>query len=107
MPEGAVAGDRYRWMTGRGVRDARPDDGARSKMQRPLRCTELADRRGGCCVFAIERNTLWIVGDGPCQRANGDRTVSERLAERCGQRLAACREDGVRPTGFAFGLEKA
>lgn len=66
-----VARDLSRRVKGRGVRDAvfgtPVSMTARGKMHGPLRCTELAHRRGWRCVFAIELHTLRIVGDGARQ----------------------------------------
>ena len=64
--EGAAARDLYRRLKGRGERDICLDDGSRSKTQGPLRCTELAEKRGWRCEFAIQLDTLTLVPDGAC-----------------------------------------
>jgi hypothetical protein len=64
--EGTAARDLYRRLKGRSVRDLCLDDGSRSKTQGPVRCTELANRQGWRCEFAIQIDTLTIVADGAC-----------------------------------------
>lgn len=64
--EGNAARDLYRRMKGRGERDICLDDGSRSKIQGPVRCTELAGKQGWRCEFAILLDTLALVPDGAC-----------------------------------------
>lgn len=64
--EGAVARDLYRRMRVRSVRDPCLDDGSRSKIQGPLRCSEMASGRHWRCEFAIQLDTLALVADGVC-----------------------------------------
>jgi len=64
--EGALARDLYRRMRVRSVRDPCLDDGSRSKIQGPLRCSEMASGRHWRCEFAIQLDTLALVADGVC-----------------------------------------
>lgn len=64
--KGAAARDLYRHMKVKSERDLCLDDGSRIKTQGPVRCMELAGKKGWRCEFAIRLDSMALVADGTC-----------------------------------------